>query len=117
MAVVSDTLFAEMRDAFTRWKDDYESGRAQPRNAREENYWQDNAERCPSNLRRGFIDPYKIPNFDRYPEAQRVAHCLWRANKRLAATPQVPPVKGISLRVYQSWDCFVRQMTLNLTAL
>lgn len=68
----------------------------------------------PSSLARGFIDPHKIPTWSRYPEAQMVAQALYEAYEKLKVTPDAPAVRKLSVRVYRDWDCFIRQMAINL---
>ncbi len=41
-----------------------------PRHEHEKALWDDNRRYCPRGLKRGFIDPHKIPAWSRYPEAQ-----------------------------------------------
>jgi hypothetical protein len=67
-------------------------------------------------LERGFIDPHKIPNRDRYPEVRAIAQALYEAHEKLRATPGAPDVRKLSVRIYRNWDCFIRQLVINLQA-
>jgi len=111
---VSTPLFQRLRDAFYRWAGDYKQGLVNPRNQNQKKYWDANINHCPSELKRGFIDPYKIPTLRRYPEAQKVENALWVVREKLKLTPNAPDVHKVSLRVYRDWDSFIQQMAINL---
>ncbi len=114
---ISSPLFEKLKREFERWKVDYTIGDVAPRNEFEKKYWKDNVERIPHNLIRGFIDPYKIPTFDRYPQTQVIVDLTSIIHKKLKITPGAPMVRGVGLRVYSDWDAFVRQMSVNLGVL
>lgn len=109
-------LFERLSETFFRWSEDYAHGRVSPRNEREQVLWDDNKQRCPYSIKRGFIDPYKIPTFHDYPEAKKVAQALYEINEKLKVTPEAPNIRKTSLRVYRDWDSFVCQMAINLKA-
>lgn len=114
LTVISSRLFGNLDAAFKRWNADYTNGHVSPRNQQERVFWNANKQSVPSGLARGFIDPYKIPYWNRYPEAQRVAQTLSDAHKMLNATPIAPRVRKLSVRVYRDWDSFIKQMAINL---
>jgi hypothetical protein len=114
LTAVSSQLFARIRSAYERWQLDYERLSVEPRNEMERALWNENRRTCPSGLNRGFIDPHKIPTWKRYPESQEVSVALYVAHQKLKSTAGAPDVRRLSLRVYSSWDSFVRQMALNL---
>ncbi len=66
---------------------------------------------------RGFIDSNKIPTFHRYPEAQIVRNTIFLTQEKLKATPGAPLVTKVSLRVYNDWDAFTTQLSINLERL
>lgn len=113
-AVVSKVLFERLEAAFKRWTSDYAEGSVRPRHERERALWEANKKSVPSGLGRGFIDPHKIPTWNRYPEAQIMGQAKYEAQEKLKATPDAPSVRNISVRVYLGWDSFVRQMAINL---
>ena len=112
LSVVSQKLFAQMSAIFETWQEDVNAGRKRPKNDKEKEYWPENLLRLPCNIRRGFIDPYKIPNI--YPLPSSVSHALWLVREKLVVTPSAPQVKRVSLRVYRDWEAFIRQLFLNL---
>lgn len=114
-AAVSSNLFQSLAGSLERWIKDYTEGRTSPRNPREEGFWNENKDRCPKCLARGFIDPHKIPLGKRYPESQQVAQMLYVAHERLKLTPGAPIVRKISIRIYRDWESFVNQNSFNLS--
>jgi hypothetical protein len=45
-----------------------------------------------------------------------IAQALYEAHEKLKATPDAPAVRKLSVRVYRDWDCFIRQIAINLEA-
>jgi hypothetical protein len=114
LTVIRQSLFERLKDSFARWDADYTGGGVAPRHERERQLWQANRQCVPSGLVRGFIDPREIPTWDRYPEAQMISQALYEAHDKLAATSGAPVVRKPTVRVYRDWDCFIRQMAINL---
>jgi hypothetical protein len=114
LTVVSKSLFQRLEAAFVRWNADYSAGSIAPRHERERALWEANREAVPSGLTRGFIDPHKIPTWNRYPESQMIGQALYEAHEKLKVTPDAPAVRKLSVRVYFDWDSFVRQVAINL---
>lgn len=114
LSIISPSLFEQMKKVFSLWLTDYRTRKVSPRNAKENKYWEDNAKRVPLNLRRGFIDPHKIPTWERYPEARAIGQTKYEAHEKLKVTPGAPIARRISVRVYRDWDSFIRQMAINL---
>lgn len=116
LTAIRESLFQRLEASFARWEADYAGGRVTPRHERERQLWEANRKSMPSGLARGFVDPHKIPTWNRYPEAQTIAQALYEAHEKLKATPNAPAVRKLSIRVYRDWDCFIRQMAINLEA-
>jgi len=114
LAAICGVLFESCRGAFNRWLGDYTDGRVKPRNPNETRYWRDHAVRVPQNLRRGFVDHWKIPFWGRYPEAQTIEEGAQRLGRKLRISGGAPGFTKVSLRVYRDWDAFVNQRWLNL---
>jgi hypothetical protein len=115
--VVSPSLFAQLVSAFSRWKADYSAGVVSPRSEREKFYWNANLASVPNGIKRGLLDPYKIPTWSRYPEAQKVAQTAYEAMYKLRITPDAPKTRRVSIRIYRDWDSFIQQLAVNLSAL
>ena len=116
LTAIRESLFQRLETSFVRWEADYAGGRVTPRYGHERRLWEANKTSVPSALARGFVDPHKIPTWPRYPEAQTIAQVLYEAHEKLKATPDAPAVRKLSIRVYRDWDCFIRQMAINLEA-
>lgn len=114
LTVISEPLFNRVRSAFEAWAHDYGHGTVNPRNDQERSYWNSNLEFGRRNIPKGFMDPNKIPLWDRYPIAQRVLHSCWLLREKLLRTEGGPAVREASVRVYRDWYAFIRQLTLNL---
>jgi len=114
LTIISERHFRKLETAFERWNIDYAAGTVSPRNDIERKYWDDNKKSVPIGLKRGFIDPKKIPTWNRYPEAQMIAQVKYFAHEKLKITPEAPAVRELSIRIYRDWDSFIRQMAINL---
>ena len=112
--LVSEALFTAYRADFCSWRDDFCSGRVKAKNAKEQGYWEDNAQRVPKNIGHRFIDVKKIPSHRRYRTAQRTSVVMYDLTRRLRATPHSPSPRQASVRCYGNWESVVRQMTINL---
>jgi hypothetical protein len=117
-SVVSGELFAAVASDFSRWKADVSAGTARPRNNTEAKYWEDNLNRIPRNISRGFINTHEIPAWLRYRTAQRITQTVYLLSQRVTISPDAPTIrrqKGISLRLYRDWNAFESQIALNLS--
>jgi hypothetical protein len=83
-----------------------------PKNTNEQRYWTQNLNYLPETIKKGFIDPKKLPPL--YPWSKRIYQALWLAGEKLNATTLAPNAKNVSLRVYRDWKSFVKQMQINL---
>lgn len=114
LSIISRKLFETILTDFSRFEVDLKEGVIKPRNKMEEEYWPGNVQFGLKNIPRGFFDPKKLPNFDRYPLAKSINDAMWRLHERMKVTPGAPVIKGASVRIYRDWHCFVDQVTLNL---
>jgi hypothetical protein len=114
-SAISECLFQRCVEAFDRWVADYTSGEAVPRHPTEEFFWQNNREVVPNNIRRGFIDPHKIPTLKRYQVACDILDSLYRLHEKLKVTDDAPQVRKITIRVFKAWGTALRQFKFNLS--
>lgn len=112
--IISDNLFDRLKKDFNTWSFDYESGILVHSNERENGFWKDNYTRGAKNLSKGFLDTKLIPNLEKYETAKNIAQTMWLAKEKLSITPLAPKVSSISVRCYNSWNDFVRQVSLSL---
>lgn len=116
LSIVSGDLFRRVSETFNVFSVDYASGAVVPRSAYERKLWDGNVAFGQRNIPQGFFDPNKVPNFERYPLAQRVSQTMWSLLKKLEATPGAPKVRKASTRVYRDWESFVNRVSFNLLA-
>jgi len=114
-SVVDNRLFASIVESFFTWESDVFTEMAKPRSTRERILWDDNLQKLPDNISRGFVDAYKIPSWNRYQQIVKVQETLYLSGERLKVTDGAPKVKHVSLRVYKNWDAFFSQVTLNMS--
>jgi hypothetical protein len=113
--IVSHDLFQRMRKDFNQWSYEFEAGLTQPSNDRERGFWEDNNQRGPKLIQRGFLDSNIVPNCSAYPTVKNIAQSMWLLKGKLDITEDAPRVKSASVRCYQDWRCYVRQMVISLS--
>ncbi len=113
-AIISATLLDKVSGDFLCFKKNYFSSKIKPKNKTEERHWRENVSVCEKNLKRGFLDAWKIPNYPRYPTAQNVNDSMSRLTREINHLKELPKIRKSSARIYKNWDKFVDQCTLNL---
>jgi hypothetical protein len=114
LSVVSLELFERVAESYLRFASDVDAGTTVARSAREASYWSENIDFGKRNAPRGFLDPNKVPNFDRYPIAKVISQSMWTLKTRLDATRGAPEITRASVRVYRDWQSLVDRVSLNL---
>lgn len=114
ITVISSNLFTKCQEEFESWKRDYESNSVSPRNQMEKYYWSENSIRVSKTLARGFIDPNKIPTFNKYPFSQNLAETMYLLKEKLEVTQSAPKICKATIRVYNTWKSFHKQVKLNI---
>lgn len=109
-AVVSERLFANVTADFELWSSKIKRGEEKCANS----YGPENLELLPSNISRGFIDPYKIDHHKYLQYASLVTNTASYARQKLQSTTYGPIVSKVSIRVFADFDAFFRQMKINL---
>ena len=113
--VVSGHLFDRVKADFNQWSYQFEAGLVHPSNERERRFWEDNNNRGPKLIHRGFLDSSLVPNYSSYPTVKSIAQTMWLLKKKLDITTNAPRVISASVRCYKNWECFVRQMAISLS--
>ena len=112
--VVSRRLFQSMVADFELWLTDFRSGRILPASDRERQYWSDHESRGPSLVERGFMDANLIPTRGGY-DRRKVHQTLWALREKLRVTKRAPGISKASLRCYNSWRSFEKQVSVSLS--
>lgn len=112
---VSAALFKKLRQDFERWTVDYNHGAIQPSSDSERSHWESNQSETPTNLGRGFIDSWRVPNYPEYPAFLTMNRRLYALTRMLRETDGGPnPSKNLGLRCYRDWPSYERQLKVNL---
>jgi hypothetical protein len=114
-SILDETLFTRLKNEFTAWQLSFESGKLKPRNITEEGYWRSNSEIVPRNLKKGFIDSYKIPNYIDFPVTSKINNTMYLIKNHLLESHGIE-TKGASVRIYKCWEVFIKQLKLNTEA-
>ena len=113
--IVDMRLFDKLCEDFLAWKNDFESGKQEPKEDWEKKYWPKNAESVPDNIKRGFIDHYKIPAYPKYKTRYKFIRIILNLIRMIEIyIDHRFSDKKISFRVYKDWRSFFRQMEINL---
>lgn len=110
--IISETLLVKLVGDFECFKGDYDSGKIRPKNENEKRYWPENISVCEENLKGGFLDARKIPNYDLYPTAQNVNNSMSLLVRKIERLEELPKIRKASARIYKNWEKFVNQCTL-----
>jgi hypothetical protein len=113
--IVSRNLFERMKADFNHWSYEFEGGLVHPSNDRERRFWEDNNQRGPKLIQRGFLDSNIIPNRAAYPTIKNIAQTMWLLKGKLDITENAPRVRSASVRCYLDWVSYVRQMVISLS--
>lgn len=113
-SIISTALLTKLADEFKCFKRDYNSGKIQPRNGNEKRYWPENLSVCENNLKKGFLDTNKIPNYDRYPTAKNINNSMSLVVRKIDKLKESQKIGRSSARIYENWEKFIDQCTLNL---
>jgi len=113
-AVVSKPYFDMLRTTFTVWQSDFQGDIVHPRNEYERSLWTSNVSVVPRGIADGYLDPGKIPTWNRYPVAQRFAQTMYSLREKFSLTAAWPAASKASIRVYGSWDSLIRRVASNL---
>ena len=112
---VSKCLFEKLSEEFCQWSRAFENGEVTPKTAKQKQLWPENHKWGRSQIRRKFLDHWKVPNFNQYPTTMKISHWMWVLVERLKCTPSAPSPIRASVRCYVSWDSFIEQTCLNFT--
>lgn len=113
-AIVSPLFFEKMILVFRKWEKEFKKKMVHPRNKEEEKYWKGNLELIPDNIKRGFIDVIKIPNY--YTLSRNITKICNFIKEEVNKynTNGIPEVSKVSIRIYKDWGSFFTQSVLNL---
>lgn len=110
-AIVDSNLFENCVNDFKVWKRKTENNEYEEK--QKNRFWNDNQTNLNYQIKKGFIDTYKIPNFTEFTTTQQINHSLSLVVLNLESYQRIK-VKEASARIYKDWDTFQRQLKINI---
>ncbi|MCI9844547.1 hypothetical protein [Flavobacterium pectinovorum] len=112
-AIINREVFDKCVDDYNLWK--MKNSKDEYTDADKKNYkfWNDNINELKHNIKRGFIDTYKIPNFLEFKTTQSINNSLSLIVINLRRIHDIT-VKEASVRVYKDWNTFETQLKINI---
>ncbi|WP_333662452.1 hypothetical protein [Chishuiella changwenlii] len=110
-AIINEKLFNDSIIDFNLWKSKTENNQYDERVKNK--YWTDNQINLRYQIRRGFIDTYKVPNFLEFKTIQQVNQSLSLIVVNLEKYQNIK-VKEASVRIYKDWKTFDKQLKTNI---
>ncbi|CAI9678631.1 hypothetical protein [Elizabethkingia anophelis] len=113
-AIIDENTFNNCVNDFKLWKrktDDNEYDESV-----KNRYWSDNQRNLKTQIKKGFIDTYKIPNFIEFSTTQQINNSLALIVINLKNLHGIV-VKGASVRVYNDWETFQKQLRINIESI
>lgn len=110
--LVSEPWFRRLSEDFSTWHARYNADLAKPQNQLEAFFWRSNADELPKHIKdKGFVDAWRIPNYERYKCVRQVASATELFRTRLnSVLPINITFKKVTLRVYEDWDRAISQI-------
>ena len=116
---VSRELFERLRKDFEQWRTDYENGKVEPKTKKERDYWNWNRDEVSERIcKRGFVDSYRVPNYEQYGMFLAINSCLEGLQYKLKEVENAPYLPGkhlLSLRCYRDWPALEKQVGISLS--
>lgn len=110
-AIVDKVLFENSVKDYRLWRSKTNNNEY-PDNIKNK-FWISNQKNLKSQIKKGFIDTYKIPNFSEFNTTQQVNQSLSLIVINLKKYQDIS-VKEASVRIYKDWGIFQKQLRLNI---
>jgi len=110
-AIINETLFNNSVNDFKLWKSKTEKDQYDEKI--KNRFWTDNQNNLKHQIKRGFIDTYKIPNFTEFTTTQQINQSLSLIVVNLQKYQNIK-VKEASVRIYKDWNTFDKQLRINI---
>ncbi len=111
-SIVNEELFNSLKDEFNEWSDLFLTKQINANNSSEENYWFQNLDSGPRQIKNGFIDTHFIPNRDQFILTRKINNSLWLIQKYMDQKHRIK-VKKVSASIYRSWYSFAGRLNRN----
>lgn len=110
-AIINQSLFDNCVQDFKLWK--RKTDNSEYADNVKNKFWSDNQTNLKFQIKRGFIDTYKIPNFTEFTTTQQLNQSLSLIVVNLLKYQRIK-VKEASVRVYKDWNTFHKQLRINI---
>lgn len=110
-AIIDSNLFEKCIIDFKLWKSKIENNEYDEKVKNK--FWNDNLTNLKYQIKKGFIDTYKIPNFKEFKTTQKINNSLSLIVINLENIQGIK-VKEASARIYKDWEIFQRQLKINI---
>lgn len=112
-AIIDQELFQKSVLDFKQWKDGSEKNKYSQEVINQYKYWNDNLNNLKFQVKKGFLDTYKIPNFSEFVTTQPINNSLALIVINLKQYQNIK-VREASARIYKDWATFQKQLRLNI---
>lgn len=112
MTIFDECLFEALTREYNAWRSAFENGECIPHSEHECEIWQDNIRLLPSKIAQGFIDTYKLPNRPICPTTKILNNAAYLIKTKLDEYHNFK-TKGVSIRVYKTYDHFISTLLYN----
>lgn len=117
-AAISEDFYIRSFEEVNRFTKDLKKGSIKPNTVKLEKLWPEiAADLNRTGTTRGFVDIWKLPNFDRYPLAKSTANTFWLLREKLKITDKKYATSKASIRVYRDFPSFAKQINININAM
>lgn len=110
-AIIDKEVFKSSVVDFKLWKSRTEKNEYEEKVRNK--YWTENLSNLRFQIKKGFIDTYKIPNFPEFVTTQQLNASLSLIVINLKEYQNIK-VKKASVRIYKDWHTFQKQLRLNI---
>lgn len=110
-AIIDEKLFNNCILDFKLWKRKTENNEYDEKIINK--FWNDNQNNLKFQIKRGFIDTYKVPNFTEFETTQQINQSLSLIVVNLLKYHNIK-VKEASARIYKDWETFHKQLKINI---
>lgn len=110
-AIINEKLFSGSVNDFKLWKSKTDNN--QYEESVKNRFWSDNQTNLKHQIKRGFIDTYKVPNFTEFTTTQQINQSLSLIVVNLQKYQNIK-VKEASVRIYKDWNTFNKQLRINI---
>lgn len=112
-AIVNRELFDKCVTDYNVWKTKNANREYTEENKRKYRFWDGNINELKHHIKKGFIDTYKIPNFEEFTTTQPINNSLSLIVINLNSIHNIK-VKEASVRIYKDWKTFETQLKVNI---